>query len=110
MRLPNADQAVVEIRKLRDYVLNSAHLRGRHKARVFASALGLRSEHADVLREALLIAAHEEEAVPVLSDVHGCQYVVEFLMNRGSRGARIRSVWIVRPDEDFPRFVSCYVM
>ncbi|MGH7818267.1 MAG: DUF6883 domain-containing protein [Candidatus Binatia bacterium] len=44
MRIPNADRAVVDPRKLRDYCLSPIHPRGRHKARVFAAAVGLRSE------------------------------------------------------------------
>ncbi len=44
MKLPNSDRAVVDIAKLRDYCLNPAHPRGRHKARVFAAALGLTAE------------------------------------------------------------------
>jgi hypothetical protein len=42
MKLPNAAQALVDLAKLRDYCLNPAHPRGRHKARVFATALGQR--------------------------------------------------------------------
>jgi hypothetical protein len=56
-KLPNAEKAVVEVRKLRDYCLSPEHPRGKHKARVFASALGLTREDAGVLREALLSAA-----------------------------------------------------
>ena len=40
MKLPNADRAVVEIEKLRDYCLSSSHPRGRHKARVFCHCFG----------------------------------------------------------------------
>ena len=40
MILPNADKAVVPIEKLRDYVLNTSHRTGGHKAIVFASVLG----------------------------------------------------------------------
>ena len=39
--LPNPDRAVVDLAKLRDYCLNPQHEEGKHKARVFASALGL---------------------------------------------------------------------
>lgn len=35
--MPNADRAVVELRKLTGYCLSFAHPRGRHKAQVFAS-------------------------------------------------------------------------
>ena len=37
MRLPNGERAVIDIRKLQEYCLNSQHPRGRNKARVFAS-------------------------------------------------------------------------
>jgi hypothetical protein len=33
MKLPNPKRAVVDIAKLRDYILNPEHPRGRHKAR-----------------------------------------------------------------------------
>jgi hypothetical protein len=39
-KLPNAERAVVEIEKLRDYSLNPGHDEGKHKARVFRAALG----------------------------------------------------------------------
>ena len=39
--LPEAARAIIEEHKLRDYLLNPDHQDGRHKARVFASALGI---------------------------------------------------------------------
>ena len=35
MKLPNAEQAFVDVRKLRDYCFSTEHPRGQHKARVF---------------------------------------------------------------------------
>ena len=35
------DIIIVDLAKLRDYCLNEEHPRGRHKARVFRSRLGL---------------------------------------------------------------------
>jgi hypothetical protein len=49
MKLPNGDHAIVEIRKLLEYCLNSQHPRGRNKARVFAS-FGIREADAEELR------------------------------------------------------------
>jgi hypothetical protein len=63
MRLPNPENAVVDVRKLRDYCLSPEHPRGRHKARVFFAALGLGIAGAEELKEALLSAAYSEEAV-----------------------------------------------
>ncbi|HZQ09694.1 MAG TPA: hypothetical protein VFD70_24160, partial [Anaerolineae bacterium] len=71
MKLPNAERAVVDIRKLRDYALNPAHSRGRHKARVFQSALGLTQHDAEELAEALRAAARSENAEPREMDEHG---------------------------------------
>jgi hypothetical protein len=56
MKLPNADHAVVEIEKLRDYCLSTTHPRGRHKARVFALVLGITADDVEELREAILSA------------------------------------------------------
>jgi hypothetical protein len=109
MRLPGAERAVIDLAKLRDYCLNPEHPRGRHKARVFAAALGLTAEHADRLRDALLVAALEGNAVAGEADQYGRRYVLDFTMSTPAGQARVRSSWIIRPDEDFPRLTSCYV-
>jgi len=62
MKLPGGDNAIVEIAKLRDYCLDPKHPRGRHKARVFA-AMGLAQADAGFLREALLRAARDADAL-----------------------------------------------
>ena len=110
MRMPNAGQAIVDVEKLRNYCLNPRHPRGRHKARVFRSTLGLTDQHAEELQAALLAATLEEDATPTERDDYGQRYVLDFMM-RGPRGqARVRSSWIVRRGEDFPRLTTCYVI
>jgi len=47
MKLPNGERAFVDMAKLRDYSLDPAHKEGRHKARVFAAALGLTRNDVD---------------------------------------------------------------
>ena len=110
MKLPNADRAVVEIEKLRDYCLSASHPRGRHKARVFATALGISAEDAEELRKAILLEITSEEATPAEHDEYGQRYMVDFLMRREGKEAVIRSSWIVRSGEDYPRLTSCYVL
>ena len=56
MRLPYAELAVVDVAKLRDYGLDMAHPRGKHKAKVFKSRLGLTADDAEFLRAVLLEA------------------------------------------------------
>jgi hypothetical protein len=110
MKLPNPDQAVVSLSKLRDYCLNPIHPKGRHKARVFASALGLFLGDAEFLRVILLRAARSAEAIPTLRDEFGQRYIIDFHMAGPKGEATIRSGWIILWGEDFPRFLSCYVL
>ncbi|MGH8557320.1 MAG: DUF6883 domain-containing protein [Methylococcales bacterium] len=110
MRLPNAEKALVEIVKLQDYCLNTGHPEGRHKARVFYSALGLGFRDANELQAALWAAARESEAIPTDQDAYGQRYVVDFEMLRGGRKATVRSSWIIRTQENFPRLTSCFVL
>jgi hypothetical protein len=110
MKLPNADRAFVDMAKLRGYCLNMNHRRGQHKARVFAAALGLTAEDAEFLRDALLSAAQSYDAVPTEEIEYGQLYVLDFPISRPVGLAMVRSGWIVRKDEDFPRLTSCYVL
>ena len=61
MPIPNAERAVVDIRKLRDYCLNPLHDEGKHKARLFA-AVGITVNDAEALRNLLLQAVKTHEA------------------------------------------------
>lgn len=94
MKLPNGDRAVVDIAKLRDYCLSADHPRGRHKARVFASATGLTTEHAEKSDR----------------DEFGRRYTIDLTVGGPTGSASVRSSWIVRTDEDFPRLTSCHVL
>lgn len=110
MKMPNADRTIVDIEKLRDYCLNLEHPRGRHKARVFAAALGLTAKDAEELRDALLTAARSYDATPGTWDVYGQRYVLDFPLSTPAGRATVRSSWIVRAGQDFPRLTSCFVL
>ncbi len=110
MELPNAAQAIVEIEKLRDYCLSESHPRGKHKARVFESALGLTASDVNELRDAIISAIQTEEAIAGERDEYGQRYVVDFPVKRLDREAKIRSAWIIRHGENVPRLTSCYVL
>ena len=109
MKLPNGHLAVVDIAKPRDYCLNPDHEDGKHKARVFTSALGLIRGDAHWLCERLLKAAASEPAILVSETRFGRLYMIEFRVSTASHSAVIRSGWIVRYSEEFRRLVTCYV-
>ncbi|BBO18644.1 adhesin/hemolysin precursor [Candidatus Brocadia pituitae] len=54
MKIPNADRAVLDIRKLRDYCLNLFHDEGKHKARLLEGALGITANDAEQVRNFIL--------------------------------------------------------
>ncbi len=110
MKLPGGEQAVVDVAKLRDYCLSTDHVRGRHKARVFASVLGLTSADAEFVREELLQAARQGHALAGDIDEYGARYTIDFELVRGNRHGVLRSAWIVLRGETAPRLTSCYVL
>ena len=110
MKLPNAERAFVDIAKLRDYSLNAEHKEGKHKARVFAAALGLAVNDAEWLREKLLEVAHTEECRLGRKTELGQRYLIDFELSHDGKSARLRSVWMVRTQEDHPRLLTCYVL
>lgn len=109
MKLPNAENAVVDIAKLRDYCLSETHEVGSHKARVFRSVLGLTIENAEWLREQILIAAYNLDAEMTTSIAFGERYCLDFELTFEEKTAVIRTSWIVEYGTDFPRLTMCYV-
>jgi hypothetical protein len=62
------------------------------------------ADDAAEVREALLSAALSEE------DGYGKRYVLAFEMKTAAGTATVRSGWIIRRGEDFPRLTSCFVL
>ena len=108
MRLPNAERAIVEDAKVRDYLLSPEHPVGRGKARFFA-ALGFTRDGWSLLRDALLALAREGEAELGEATVFGQQYAIRGIVRGpGGRAAAVVTGWMVRRGEDAPRFVTAY--
>jgi hypothetical protein len=115
MKLPSAERAVVNIEKLRDYSLNPNHPEGKHKARVFLEKLGLKADDAERLRKLILEAILTAEAMAQQPTPYGERFVVDFQVKQIAEGrlgvtlVTIRSAWIIRNDEDFPRLTTCFI-
>ena len=110
MKLPNAEQAFVDVRKLRDYCFSTEHPRGLHKARVFKSVLGWTADQVEDARHRILEAVLLEDASFLGADDYGQRYALDFQAQGAGGVAMVRSLWIIRRGEDFPRFTSCYVL
>lgn len=113
MKLPNAENAVIDIAKLRDYCLNPNHPEGKHKARIFLEKLGIGRNDAERLRQQILEAIVTAEATEQKPTAYGQRFVVdlqiewqtEFVLST----VGVRSAWIIRNDEDFPRLTTCFI-
>ncbi len=109
MILPNANKVIVDVKKLEGYCLNTSHPRGKHKAKVFKSVLGLTTNDAKLLSAKLKEVVSEVDSSFLSEDDFGKRYIVDFKMEVNKKKASIRSIWIIKSGEDFPRFVTCYI-
>jgi hypothetical protein len=109
-RLPHSDRAILDLRKIEDYCLNPEHPRGRHKARLFLDALGIRRIDAAWLRAVLLAAVRDNEAFQLSTDALGSRWRVDVPLARHERRVVVRTIWILRTGEISPRFVTCWVL
>lgn len=98
MKLPCADQAVIEPTKLHGYVLSTDHPVGRFKARFF-EGLGY-SVQAWARFEADLLSQHlAKEADELESTRYGQKYEIRAILRGPTGEANVVSVWVVRRGE-----------
>jgi len=109
-RLLNSSRAIIDMRKIENYCLDSAHLRGRHKARVFREALSIGQQDAEWLRDVLLEGIRRCEATELATNAWGASWRVDIPVVRHGKSAVVRSTWIIRTGEEAPRFVTCWVL
>ena len=108
MRLPEAGRAVIDVAKVRDYLLAPSHPVGRFKAAFFCGLGYSRSDwcrlESDLRKLALC-----EEAIPLQAIEYGQKYEVRgTLTGPARRKARVITVWNVPAGDDVPRFVTAY--
>jgi hypothetical protein len=82
MKLPNAEHAVIDIKKLRDYSLNPNHPEGKHKARVFLEKLELKADDAERLHKLIMEAILTKDATEKQPTSYGRRFIVEFQVTR----------------------------
>ena len=91
MKLPHPESTIIDDRKLTGYSLNLNHADGRHKARVFKSALNLDIDDVQFLKNALLEAVKTCNAIPDKINQYG-QKIIDFPLNHQNKTAIIQSV------------------
>jgi hypothetical protein len=108
MKLPNGESAIIPMEKLMGYCLNPDHASGKHKAKVFASALGITAENADDLRELIAEAAIEGEVIQQNSTEFGQLYKIDWTIP-DRKSVILRTLWEITSDQPNPRLVSAFI-
>jgi len=108
MKLPKAENAIIPPEKLRDYVLSFEHPIGRLKA-AFFSSLGYNKEEWKTLERDLRTQHLALDVEEIIQSKYGTKYIIRGQL-KGPSGisAEIISIWVVRIDEEIPRFVTAY--
>lgn len=107
MKLPNGELADLG-NKIDRYCLNPNHNKGKHKARLFRSKLGITQDNSIILKQALLQAAQTEPVSLKKQDQYGAHYIMKFILETEVGQSMILASWIIRTNENFPRLTSCY--
>lgn len=76
MKLPNAENAIVEREKITEYLLNPTHRYGASKARFF-EAFGFRAEEWGTFAEALRELSRNHDVMKIQETGFGPRYEVE---------------------------------
>ena len=109
--IPRANRAVVARKKLEGYVLNPEHEVGRHKARVFAAALGIHQGDWQYLRDRLKAGVVSAPVSTVRETPWGALYeVVVAVDGLNDETHRVMSAWLLASDDEPPRLVTAYVL
>lgn len=109
MTLPHYENAYIDIAKLQEYCLNENHPRGKHKAIVFRRTLGITGNEAIMLKNSIMQALQVSEASEIGQDKYGTRFSADLSVTINHRSAVVRTLWIIKHDETFPRLITAYV-
>jgi hypothetical protein len=108
MRLPNASKAIVERKKIVDYLLNPAHPDNGGKAQFFDKLKFHRKEW-KILAEALRTLAGETEVTQSMKSPHGQKYVIiGRIASPAGKAPLVRTIWIIDSGANAARLVTAY--
>jgi hypothetical protein len=107
-RLPNGEHALIPMEKLTAYCLNPDHPRGKDKARVFASVLGITQDRAHELADLVRHVAREGDITKEATTVWGQYYRLDWAIP-SRLDVVLRTIWEIAPGEEIPRLVSVFI-
>jgi hypothetical protein len=108
VKLPNSENAFIAPEKLTDYLLSEFHPGGKSKAKFFRPA-GFSEINASLLKKSLLKIAKTQHIKNITESIHGIKYIIDGKIKTLNRkNVKVRTVWILEPNQNAPRFVTAY--
>ncbi|MCL4870209.1 MAG: hypothetical protein KJ063_14690 [Anaerolineae bacterium] len=108
MKIPNGSQAVIHPEKLRGYLLDVEHKRGKSKAAVLLS-FGYTPENWQALANDLRQYHLTAEVTAVRETAYGIRYEVQALLfTPDGRSLQVRTIWQIDTGTNFPRFITLF--
>lgn len=99
-RIPHAEEARIDARKLREYVLNPGHESGRFKA-IFFAQMGYQAADWERLEHDIRAQHLAQNALPGQPSPYGVKYTITAPLTGPTGEERwVTTVWIVRHGED----------
>jgi hypothetical protein len=106
MKIPNSDQAIIEISKLTDYLLNIEHKRGGSKAKLLLQC-GYSLDNWQQL-ETDIRKFHLNADVNLIKETaYGTRYeIITELITPSDRKILVKTVWQIDIGTEFPRLIT----
>jgi hypothetical protein len=109
-RLPEVHLAIIEERKVSQYLLAMDHPAGHGKA-ALSRRFGFRAAAWQDLRDAWLEHARSTRVVSISESEFGKKYIPEEpLTAPDARRPRVRAIWFIATGEATPRLVTAYAV
>ena len=107
-KLPNSNDAWVEEKKIRQYLLNSSHVDGASKAKFF-KARGFSDSSWQTMQTALVTQGVTNRVIKTVDNEFGKRYTVECTIpTPDTSNPCIRSVWEIKPEDGRPRLLTAH--
>lgn len=108
MKMPNKSQAIIHPDKLRGYLLNIKHKRGKSKAAMLLS-FGYKPENWQVLEADLRTYHLNADVTATRKTAYGQRYEIRAsLIAPNGRAIMVRSVWQIDTGTTNPRFITLF--
>lgn len=108
MKIPNVSQAIVHPDKLRGYLLDSAHKRGKSKAAILHT-FGYTPENWRQLESDLRQYHLTAEVTAIRETPYGTRYEIQaILITPNDRPLQVRTIWQIDTGTDYPRFITLF--